>query len=75
MGYRCMRGIETFFKLCVYDCGRLLRVDDFTLEKVRFDYVRVLISTSSLVIVNTGIKLWWMEKFSTLKLLRNGGSQ
>jgi len=25
-----------FFKLCVYDFRRLLRVDDFTLDKKRF---------------------------------------
>jgi len=42
-----------FFKFCVYDCGRLLRVDDFTLDKARFDYGRVLISTPSLEIINS----------------------
>jgi hypothetical protein len=46
-----------FFKLCVYDCGRLMRVDDFTLDKVRFDYARVLISTTSLEILNTEAKV------------------
>jgi hypothetical protein len=29
-----------FFKLCVLDCGRLLRVDDMTLDRDRFDYAR-----------------------------------
>ena len=46
-----------FFKLCVYDCGRLLRLDDFTVNKERFDYVRVLISTTSLEIIKTGAKV------------------
>ena len=42
-----------FFKLCVYDCGRLLRVDDVTVDRDRFDYARVLVSTSSLDIIKT----------------------
>jgi len=46
-----------FFKFCVYDCGRLLRVDDFTLDKARFDYGRVLISTPSLEIINSEAKV------------------
>jgi hypothetical protein len=41
-----------FFKLCVYDCGRLMRVDDFTQEKQRFDYARVLIATTSQEVIN-----------------------
>ena len=40
-----------FFKLCVYDCGRLMRIDDVTLDRDRFDYARVLVSTSSLDII------------------------
>lgn len=46
-----------FFKLCVLDVGRLLRVDDITLDKDRFDYARVLLSTTSLDIIRTGLKL------------------
>lgn len=42
-----------FFKLCVLDCGRLLRVDDITLDRDRFDYARILLSTSSLEIIKT----------------------
>jgi len=42
-----------FFKLCVYDCGRLLKVDDITLDRDRFDYARVLVSTSSLNLINS----------------------
>jgi len=42
-----------FFKLCVYDCGRLLKVDDITLDRDRFDYARVLVSTSSLDIIKS----------------------
>ena len=43
---------ESFFKLCVMDCGTFLRTDDMSLDKGRFDYARVLISTSSLDIVS-----------------------
>jgi len=42
-----------FFKLCILDCGRLLRIDDITLECDRFDYARILLSTTSLEIINT----------------------
>jgi len=42
-----------FFKLCVYDCGRLLKVDDITLDRDRFDYARVLVLTSSLNLINS----------------------
>ena len=41
-----------FFKLCVYDCGRLLRMDDITLDRDRFDYARILVATRSLDIIN-----------------------
>jgi len=42
-----------FFKLCVYDSGRLLKIDDITLDRDRFDYARVLVATSSLDIIKT----------------------
>jgi len=43
---------ESFFKLCVIDCGRYLRTDNCSLNRERFDYARVLISTSSLEVLN-----------------------
>lgn len=43
---------ESFFKLCVLDCGRFLSSDPCSMEKERFDFARVLIATSSLEIVN-----------------------
>ena len=42
-----------FFKLCVYDCGRLPKIDDITLDRDSFDYARVLVSTSSLNLINS----------------------
>jgi len=42
---------EYFFKLCVMECGRFLRTDMCSLEKERFDYARVLVSTPSLDII------------------------
>ncbi|PNX55277.1 putative sulfate transporter, partial [Trifolium pratense] len=44
---------EDFFKLCVFDCGRLLRVDNSSMEKERIDFARVMIATPNLEIVNT----------------------
>ena len=44
---------ENFFKLCVLDCGRYLRTDICSLNRERFDFARVLISTPSLEVLNT----------------------
>ena len=46
-----------FLKLCVIDCGRLLRVDDVTMDRDRFDYVRILRSTTSLEIINSAAQI------------------
>jgi hypothetical protein len=73
MGFRYMRGILIFFKLCVYDCGRLLRVDDFTLDKVRFDYARVLLSTSSFDILNTEAKVLVDGELFDFKIIEEWG--
>lgn len=43
---------ELFFKLCVMECGTYLRMDDMSLDRGRFDYARILISTSSIEAVN-----------------------
>lgn len=43
---------ELFFKLCVSDCGRFIRSDECTVDKARLDYARILISTTSLEVVN-----------------------
>ncbi|PNX99301.1 hypothetical protein L195_g022566, partial [Trifolium pratense] len=42
-----------FFKLCVLDCGRFLRIDSCSADKDRLDYARVLIATTDLEFVNT----------------------
>jgi hypothetical protein len=41
-----------FFKLCVFECGRFLRVDSCSADKDRLDFARVLIATPVLDIVN-----------------------
>jgi len=43
---------ETFFNLCVFDCGSFLRSDNCSLARKRFDYARVLVSTSSFEVIN-----------------------
>ena len=42
----------SFFKLCIFECGRFLHMDDDSMEKERFDYARVLVATSSFEIIN-----------------------
>jgi len=46
-----------FLKLCVLDCGCLLKVDDIIVDRDRFDYARILLSTTSLKIINTGAQV------------------
>jgi hypothetical protein len=41
-----------FFKYCVHDVGRLLRVDGRALDKEHFDYACILLATSSLEVIN-----------------------
>jgi hypothetical protein len=42
---------DSFFKLCVMDCGRFLRSDSYTAAKDRLDYARVLIATTSKAVI------------------------
>jgi len=44
---------DAFFKLCVMDISRFVRVDECTTDKARLDFARVLITTTLLEIVNT----------------------
>lgn len=48
---------EDFFKLCVLDCGRYLRSDTCSLNRERFDYARILISTPLLEVLNVSDNL------------------
>jgi len=62
-----------FFKLCVYDCGRLLRLDDVTLDKGRLDYARVLISTSSLDVIKANATIMLDGKIFDFQIVEEGG--
>jgi len=62
-----------FFKLCVYDCGPLLKVDESKLEKIRFDYARVLISTSSLDLLISDAKVMVDGVVFDFKIVEEGG--
>lgn len=54
----CIYGIplhawnESFFKLCIMDCGRYLRTEYIAIDKEHLEYARVLIAMSSLNIIN-----------------------
>ena len=41
-----------FFKICASSCGRFVRVDECTSDRGRIDFARILISTTSLEILN-----------------------
>ena len=42
-----------FFKLCVSKCGKFVQADECTSDRGRIDYARILISTTSLQVLNT----------------------
>jgi len=62
-----------FFKLCVFDHGRLMRVDTCTVERERMDYARILLATSSLNIINDTIDILVDDGLVTVKLLEEAG--
>lgn len=62
-----------FFKFCVLDCGRLLQADEFTFEKQRLDYARVLVATSSLEVINLMSKIVVDEAIIELKIIEERG--
>lgn len=64
---------ESFFKLCVFNCGRFLRVDKSTLSKERFDYVRVLMATTSLEVLNFTDEILIDGVLVELKILEEWG--
>lgn len=64
---------ESFFKLCVFDCGIFLRVDNCTLSKERFDYARVLLATTSLEILNCTDKILIDGVLVELKIIEEWG--
>jgi len=49
---------ETFFKLCDFDHGRLMRVDSCTVDRERLDFSRILLATSSLNIINDTVDIF-----------------
>jgi len=62
-----------FFKLCVLDCGRYLRTDTVSLNKERFDYASVLISTPSIDVVNMTEKLLVDGVLLDIKIIEEWG--
>ncbi|PNX72734.1 putative sulfate transporter, partial [Trifolium pratense] len=64
---------ENFFKLCVFDCGRLLRVDNGSLERERIDFARVLIATPTLEIVNTAVTVLVDGILNEVKIVEEWG--
>lgn len=64
---------ELFFKLCVSGYGRFIRSDSCTVDKERFDFARVLISTSSLDIINSLIEVSIDGVLHEIKLVEEWG--
>jgi len=62
-----------FFKLCVSKCGRFIQADECTVDKGRLDYARILISTSSLEVLNTTTELLVDGCKFTIKLVEEWG--
>jgi len=62
-----------FFKLCTSECGRFLWADESTLDRGRMDYVRILLSTSSLVVLNKNMDLLVDGQKYSIKLVEEWG--
>ena len=62
-----------FFKLCVMDVGRYVRADECTVDKARIDFARILISTSSLEIVNKSLNIIVDGSMYSIKLVEEWG--
>jgi len=58
MEFHFMHGMPIFFYKLVGKKGRILKVDDYTLHKVRFYYARLLITTSVLCEINEVESCW-----------------
>lgn len=64
---------EMFFKICVSQCGRFIRADDCTVDKVRLDFARVLVSTTSLEVVNSLSEVVIDGRVHSVKLVEEWG--
>lgn len=64
---------ELFFNLCVSGCGRYIRSDECTVNRVRLDYARVLIYTSHLEVVNSSAEVVIDGIKHVLKLVEEWG--
>ena len=64
---------ECFFKLCIMECGRFIRTDSCSTEKERFDYARVLITTSSTEVINCSESLMIDGDLVSLKIVEEWG--
>jgi len=58
---------------CVFDCGQFLREDSHAMDKERLDHVRILMTTSSLVVVNVVDKILIDGVFLEVKLVEEWG--
>lgn len=62
-----------FFRLCAFDFGRLLRVDNCTVAREWFDYVRILLATSSLEVINDEADLLVDDDLVNIKIMEEWG--
>jgi len=68
-----MHGILIFFKLCVSECGKFVRVDDCTLDRGRIDYACVLITSTSLEVLNLTTNVLVDGSMFSIKLVEEWG--
>lgn len=62
-----------FFKLCVSRCGKYVRADECTVDRGRIDFARILITTSSLEVLNMTTVVLVDGCQYTIKLLEEWG--
>jgi len=62
-----------FFKLCASKCGRFIRVGDCTSDKGRIDFPRILISTTSVEVLNKSMVMLVDGSKCSIKLVEEWG--
>ena len=72
-GIRLQAWNDNFFRLCVFDFGRVMRVDLSTVDRDRLDYARILIATSSLDIIHSAIDVLIDEDLVNIKIVEERG--
>lgn len=64
---------ESFFKLCILECGSYLRSDNCSMTRQRLDYARVLVSTTLFEVINVSEQISIEGVLVEIKIIEEWG--